>query len=232
MTMRLTIRIFTLFIALFWAWTTGLEAAESSTAPLAPEYRVGNSDELNFRFLYVPEFNTVATVRSDGRVSLPLIGEFQVDGLTLTELTAKVEQLMSAHLRRPQVTVNVQGAASQRIFVGGEVTRPGVQPLLGPLTVLQAVTVAEGLKDTAQPRQTIILRRGPAGSRTVLTVDLDSLMNGQDLSQDMPLQASDVVIVPRSGIADVNRWIDHYIRRVLPFSLGAGISYSVNGIVQ
>lgn len=225
-------RFFALCVVLLWAWPDELPAAENVQTAVVQEYRVGVSDELNFRFTYVPELNSVVTVRADGKLSLPLVGEFPVEGLSLPELIERVEQLMSAHLRRPQVTVNLQGTASQRVFVGGEVTRPGAQPLTGPLTVLQAVTVAEGLKETAQAGKTIILRRGASGSRTVLEVDLDSLMSGHDLAQDIALQAYDVVIVPRSGIANIDRWIDQYIRRLIPFSLGASYTYNANGLIQ
>ncbi|MBV5344582.1 MAG: hypothetical protein JZU63_03095, partial [Rhodoferax sp.] len=86
---------------------------------------------------------------------------------------------MLAHLRRPQVTINVQGSSARRIFVGGEVVQPGVQPLLGPLTVLQAVTVAQGVKDSAQLRKTIVLRRGLGGTAHVIVVDLVEIMSGQ-----------------------------------------------------
>jgi len=219
-------RFIALCFTLFWAWTASVWASENALAPVVPGYRVGVSDELNFRFYYVPELNTIATVRSDGRVTLPLVGELQVDGLTLAELTERVERLISAHVRRPLVIVNVQGSAAQRIFVGGEVVLPGVQPLLGPLTVLQAVMAAQGLKDSAQPRQVIVLRRGPGGTRTVLPVDLAAAMSGRDLAQDLQLQSYDAIIVPRSGIADIGLWVDQYVKRVLPFSLG--FNYTIN----
>lgn len=211
---------------------SGVCASESAQTIALPGYRVAISDELNFRFQYVPELNTVVSVRSDGRVSLPLVGEFLVDGLTLAELTARVEGLMGAHLRRPQVTVNVQGSTAQRIFVGGEVVQSGVQPLLGPLTVLQAVTVAQGLKDTAQPRKTIVLRRGPGGATNVMSVDLTDIMSGQDAGRDLRLQAYDVVIVPRSGVAELGLWVDQYIKRFLPYSLGFNYSINQVGIVR
>lgn len=207
-------------------------ADEVAQAIQAPDYRVSRGDELNLRFFHTPELNTVATVRSDGRIALPLIGELKVEGQTVAELSALIERLLAPQVRRPQVAINVQGLASQRIFVGGEVGRPGVQPLLGPLTALQAVMVAEGLKDSAQPRRVVVLRRGPRDERTVLTVDLDSVMNGREGARDVALQAHDVVIVPRSGIADLNLWVEQYIRRVLPFSMG--FSYTVNkgGTIQ
>ena len=206
-------------------------AVDGGAATGGQEYRVGVGDELNFRFTYVPEMNTAATVRSDGRVSLPLIGEVEASGQSLAELTGQVEQLMSAHLRRPQLVINVQAGAVRRIFVGGEVARPSMQQLAGPLTVLQAVMMAEGLRETAQPAKTIVLRRARDGSASVLQVDLDAVMDGSDLSQDVPLQAYDVVIVPRSGIANLGRWVDQYIKRVLPFSMGFSYTITRNGVL-
>ena len=206
------------------------EGLPGSSSPVAAStayvYRVSPGDELNFRFFYTPSLNTTATVRADGRLALPLAGELPVAGLTMVELGARVEAALSPTVRRPQVTVNLQGVGSQRVFVGGEVGKPGVQPLLGPLTVLQALSVAEGLKDTAQPRSALVMRRGAQGERLVLAVDLSAALSGSDPSQDLALQPLDVLIVPRSGIGNLNVWVDQYIRRMLPIS--AGFSYTVN----
>ena len=119
---------------------------------------------------------------------------------------------------------------TQRVFVGGEVAKPGMQPLAGPLTVLQAVMVAEGMKDTALPQNVLLMRRGAQGQRQVMKLDLDAVMSGSDLSGDLQLQAFDVVIVPRSGIADIGRWVDLYVRRVLPISLGFNYTIDRNGV--
>lgn len=206
--------------------------AVSGAASTGPDYRITRGDELQLRFFYTPELNLQATVRSDGRVSLPLVGEVVVEGLTIAELTAMVERLLAPQVKRPQLAVNVQAAQTQRVFVGGEVGKPGMQPLLGPLTVLQAVMVAEGMKDTAMPQQVLLLRRGAQGQRQVLRVDLDAAMSGRDLAGDVPLQAFDVVVVPRSGIADVGRWVDLYIRRVLPVSLGFNYTIDRSGVAR
>jgi polysaccharide biosynthesis/export protein len=104
----------------------GAARAQNPAAQPAPAYRVGVGDELNFRFLYTPELNTAAVVRGDGAVSLPMLGELKVVGFTLTELSEQVQTALAQRVRRPQVVINVQGSLpSQRIFVGGEVTRPG-----------------------------------------------------------------------------------------------------------
>lgn len=204
--------------------------AEAASSPYV--YRVAAGDVLDLRFFFTPLLNTVATVRADGRIALPLAGELQVAGLTLAELGSTVERTLGATVRRPQVTINVQGSGSQRVFVGGEVSRPGVQPLLGPLTAVQALLVAEGLKDSADPHTALVLRRGPRGERQVLTVNLAAALDGSDPAQDVALRPDDVLVVPRSGVANLNLWVDQYIRRNLPFS--AGFSYTINrdGVVR
>lgn len=206
--------------------------ATAGEAAVVPGYRISRGDELNFRFLYAPELNTIATVRSDGRIALPYAGEIVAEGLSMDELKTLVEQRVSSQVRRPQVIVNVQGVTAQRVFVGGEVGRPGMQPLLGPLTALQAVMVAEGLKESAQPRDVLVLRRGTQGERQVLPVDLAAAMSGAEGAADVALQPYDVVIVPRSGIANLNLWIDQYIRKVLPISTGFSYTINRNGVSQ
>jgi polysaccharide biosynthesis/export protein len=192
----------------------------------APPYRISRGDELNLRFYYTPELNTLATVRSDGRIALPIVGEIVVEGKSIAELTSIITAGLASQVRRPEVAINVQGTSSQRVFVGGEVARPGVQPLLGPLTVSQAVMVAEGLKETAGSSNVVLIRRGQNNERTVINVNLAAALQGADESQDPLLQPYDLVVVPRSGIANVNLWVDQYLRRNLPVSLG--VSYSIN----
>jgi polysaccharide biosynthesis/export protein len=195
-------------------------------------YRITRGDELNFRFIYTPELNIQAVVRSDGHLALPIMGDLRVEGLTIQQLTDLVQRGLADQVRRPQVVINVQGSGSQRVFVGGEVVRPGVQPLLGPLTVLQAVMAAEGLKDSAQPAEVVLLRRGPQGETQPMKVDLSRLMAGEAGAQDLPLMPYDVVLVPRSGVANVGLWMDQYVRRALPFSLGFSYTINRNGSLQ
>lgn len=196
-------------------------------------YRVGAGDELSFRFLYTPELSTTAIVRGDGAVTLPLLGELQVAGRTLAELSQQIEAALAERVRRPQVVINVQGAIpSQRIFVGGEVGRPGVQNLAGPLTALQAVLAAEGLRDTAQASRVTVLRQGPQGERMVMQLDLQAVMEGREGVQDIVLAPYDVVLVPRSGVANMGLWVDQWVRRILPISLGFSYTINKNGTIR
>ncbi len=202
-------------------WGRPAHAADAGAA-----YRIARGDELSFRFFHTPELNTQAIVRSDGRVALPLLGEINVEGLSVAELSALVMLGLAPQVKRPEVTINVHGMGSQRVFVGGEVVRAGMQPLLGPLTVLQAVMVAEGLRDTARASVVRVLRRGSGGERQVIAVDLKAAMAGEAHAADVLLQPYDVVMVPKSGIANINQWVDQYLRRNLPIHVG--FSYSVN----
>jgi polysaccharide export outer membrane protein len=122
------------------------------------------------------------------------------------------------------VSINVKASAAQRVFVGGQVGRPGMVPLTGALTVLQAVLSAEGFKDDACPSEVVVIRRDPAASAPrslVFMVNLDRVINGKDATQDLLLQPADIVVVPRSGIGRVDLWVDQYIRRLLPFGMNA-----------
>ncbi|MDB6002503.1 MAG: polysaccharide biosynthesis/export family protein [Rhizobacter sp.] len=209
-----------------------IDMAPATVAALTPNatepspYRFARGDELNLKFFYTPELNTIATVRSDGRIDIPLVGEIVVEGMSAAELSSRITSSLVSLVKRPEVSINVTGAGSQRVFVGGEVAKPGVQPLLGPLSVVQAVMVAEGLKETAKASEVVVIRRGAKGESKVIKVNLADALDGRDTAQDLLLQPYDVVVVPRSGIANVNLWVDQYLRRNLPISLG--VSYSIN----
>jgi protein involved in polysaccharide export with SLBB domain len=214
------------FFGLAWAQSSSAPVPAMATAAQA-EYRISRGDDLELRFFFTPELNTRAVVRSDGRISVPLLGELMVEGRTVAELAALIEKSLAGQVNRPQVAINVQTSSVMRVFVGGEVGKPGVQPLAGRMTALQAVMVAEGIKDTAQPSMALVLRRGADGSQQVIPFNLNAAMKGLAPHADLVLQPFDAVVVPSSGIADVGRWVDLYIRRTLPISFG--ISYSTNG---
>jgi protein involved in polysaccharide export with SLBB domain len=202
-------------------------APDTSRAADTGIYRISPGDELSLRFDFVPEFNTVETVRPDGHIDLPLIGSQRAAGLTADELGKQLKAAYATKLRHPDLSINIaKGFGSQQVFVGGEVQHPGVQPLSPSLTALQAILVAQGFKDTADASKVSILRRSLDGTAQVLSVDTKAVMDGKDLSKDIALQPFDVVIVQPSTVASVNQWIDQYIRRNIPFN--TGLSYVIN----
>jgi protein involved in polysaccharide export with SLBB domain len=188
------------------------------------EYRIGIGDQLDIKFFYNPELNEQVIVRPDGRISLQLIPEIIVSDLTPAALTKQLTEYYSKDLKQPQVTVIVRAFGSQRVYVDGEVGRPGMIPILGTMTTLQAIAEAGGMKDTARTGDVIIIRRGANDKPLAFRVDIRKAREGSDFSQDVSLSPFDIVYVPRSRVANVNLWMDQYIRKniPIPFSIYYG----------
>jgi len=191
--------------------------------PLAPAqvqapivYTIAPGDELDIKFFYNPELNETVTVRPDGMISLQLIDEIQAAGLKPAELDEKLTELYSRELRKPVLTVIVRSFTRQRVYVGGEVTTPGLIELTGGLTALQAVFQSSGFKETAQPAETLVIRKGENNQPIPLRVDLAMVMNAGG-GNDLQLRPDDIVYVPKSAIANANKFISDYIGGLLMF---------------
>ncbi|SDY56278.1 protein involved in polysaccharide export, contains SLBB domain of the beta-grasp fold [Lysobacter sp. yr284] len=204
------------------------QAPAPAAAAAGAEYRIAAGDELALKFFYAPELNETATVRPDGRIHLQLVGEVRAAGQTPQQLADALKRAYAGSLRYPEVSVEVEkGFARQQVFVGGEVGRPGAQPLLPGLTVMRALIVAQGPTDRAALNRVAILRRDESGATRVIRVDAASqARRGADDGNDPPLQPFDVVLAVPSRISRVNKWIDQYVRRNLPVNVG--FSYDLN----
>jgi protein involved in polysaccharide export with SLBB domain len=198
---------------------------DAATHASGPEYRIQVGDRLEIKFFYSPELNEQVIVRPDGRISLQLIPELEVTNLTLAMLAKQLTERYAADLNHPQVTVIVREFGTQRVFVDGEVGTPGVVPILGQMTALQAISQAGGLKDTARSTDVIVIRRGQGDAPVAFKVDLKKARAGGDLAQDVTLAPLDIIYVPRSRIANVNLFVDQYIRKVLPFDWVVGVRW-------
>lgn len=185
------------------------------------EYLIGPGDQLEIRFFYNPELNETVTVDPGGSVSLQLIGQVQAMGLTSKELESVLAARYESQLAKPQPTVLIKSFAREKVFVQGEVERPGVFELAGNMTVLQAIATAGGLKETAKEKDILIIRF-PHGSGTpsVIRADLRSILRGHEPVSDLVLAPMDVVYVSRSHIANVNLWVDQHIRKNIPITAG------------
>jgi protein involved in polysaccharide export with SLBB domain len=188
------------------------------------EYRIQPGDLLDIKFFYSPELNEQIPVRPDGRISLQLAQEVQAGGRTPAELTAILKETYSRELKKPDVTVILRSFGSQRVYVDGEVAKPGLIPLTGPTTVLQAISQAGGFLYTGNVTDVMVIRRGPENQPLATMVDMKRVRNGTDLAQDIYLKPFDIVYVPKTAIADVNLWIEQYLNRMVP---RVGFLYSV-----
>lgn len=175
--------------------------AQAQTPPAAsPEkpYVLQPFDEIEIRVYNMPELAQVTRVRPDGRISLLLVNEVQAAGLTPAGLKQLLTEEYAKHVRAPEVVVNVRSFSNRGVFVGGEVTTPGLIPLTEPLSVAGAVIKAGGLKETAQASQVVLLRKADDGKQQTIEVNVDEILNHG--RPDVPVEPGDVIFVPKSTI--------------------------------
>jgi protein involved in polysaccharide export with SLBB domain len=212
--------------------TTRSPAAVAALQPAAapapgPAYRIQLGDELHVRFLYQPDMNEQVPVRPDGRISLASTGELEVVGVTPTELERLIIERSSTRLRNPEVTVIVTKLGEQRVYVGGEVARPGQVVLRPDMTPLQAVLQSGGFKDTAKLNSVLILTPGPDGRFAAARVDMKQVVD-DGVAERVRLHPNDVIYVPATWIADMNVVVDQYVRGLIPSLPRVGAGYSLS----
>lgn len=189
----------------------------------ASEYYIEPPDVLAFSSPTCPELEgEMQTVGPDGKITLKLIGEVKVAGLAPREVAARVKELMAVYYVDPEVSVRVLEPESKKIFVFGEVFRPGALPFTGRDSVL-SVLASSGLNRMAWGAQVKVIRPGPSkDERHEIVVNVDRIMKNGDTSANFLLQEGDIVYVPPTPLA----WLGHRINDVLyPFA-GAASLYS------
>lgn len=183
-----------------------------------PPYRVYPGDELEIVVPSAPELNKSAVIQPDGRIALPLIGQVMAADRTLPELEASLTQAYGSQLLRPQVMVSIKVAQPLRVFVGGEVEKPGIYDMPGDINALQAIIQAGGFRTTAKRSKVVIIRRGADNRAMMRTVDL---LRGLSRPSDLvPLRRFDIIYVPRSEVAEANLFVQQYFRDLFPVTFG------------
>jgi protein involved in polysaccharide export with SLBB domain len=188
-------------------------ASEASLQPSAYLLEVG--DQIDIKLFYHPEMNETAMIRADGGISLQLVGEIPARGRTPEDLAKSLaDRYTRVGLRNPSVTVMLRKSAGQRVYVGGEVNSPRMIPYEGRLTLAQALFEAGGLKATAETENLLVLRNDGHEKAVVMLVDFEKNVLGH--GRDLPLQPSDVVVVPKSTIAKLNQFVEMYLSKMVP----------------
>lgn len=195
--------------------------AESVEAAM-PSYVIRAGDELEIKFFYNANLNETIKVRPDGRISLQLVHDVPAAGLTPKELVDILTKKYSRHLKDPEISVIVKSFDSRKIYVDGMVRNPGMIIMGGYMNVLQAIASAGGLNDGALENQILVIRRSGLKQPLIITVDVEKIRSGQDATQNIELQPYDIIFVPKSRIAQVNTWVDLYLRKNIPFNFSAG----------
>src|SRR6185369_7941668 len=149
-------------------------------------------------------------------------------GMTPAELERLVETKSSGRLRNPEVVVVVTKIAEQRVYVGGEVRKPGYVTLLPGMTPLQAVVQTGGFRETAKLDSVLLMTPGPGGKFSAARMDMDQVVT-DGVPERVRLHPGDVVYVPATWIADMNIVVDQYVRGLIPALPRVGVGYSLSG---
>jgi len=192
-----------------------------------PVYLLAPGDRLELTVYSAPELSRELVVNPDGRLRLPLIDAIPAAGRSPEEVESLARQAYSGQLVRPDIDLLVTEFTSQQVFVGGAVTSPGLFDLPGQIDPFQALILAGGRTDTARAREVFVMRRLPGGELKTAVFDIDAGIRDPQLAEWGPLQRFDVVYVPRSAIANQNRFIQQYIRNALPIQFS--LFYDISG---
>ena len=164
----------------------------------ASDYRIGPDDKLDINVFQIAELSRTVTVDSGGKVLLPLLGSLQASGRTPGELSNDIATaLKKSFMKDPQVTVSVKEAQSERVTVDGAVIQPGVYPLTGRTSLLQAVSLAKGPDPRLANIKRVAIFRTVGGSRRSAFYDLGQVRSGK--AEDPEIYGNDIVVVDTSG---------------------------------
>lgn len=196
----------------------------SPEAALAPQlatplldletYRLTPGDLIDIKFPYHPEENERVSVRPDGHIQLQSTGEIFVAGRTIAEIEGEIVDKSSANLRDPIVTVVLVQRAEHKVYVAGDVAKPGFVLYRDGLTPLEAIIERGGFLDTAKTDSVLYITRAGGSVRTE-RLDLDAVIDGESHEQ-VVMAPNDILFIPKTWIGQADVWVDQWIRGLLP----------------
>jgi polysaccharide biosynthesis/export protein len=203
-------RVFAISAALV-LWSAGSAAAQTlaahAPAPAAsipssagavvppPDYTIGPDDVLTVMFWRDKELSTEVVVRPDGKISLPLLNDVTAGGLTPEQLRDRILEGARQFVQDPNASVVVKQVNSRKVFITGEVAKPGTYPLTHSTTVLQLIATAGGLKEFVDGNGIVVMRT-EAGKQVRYPFNYKNVVNGKTLAQNIELKPGDTVVVP------------------------------------
>jgi polysaccharide biosynthesis/export protein len=172
------------------------QPASSSTKPHDDSFVIGNDDVLAINVWKEPDISRSIPVRSDGKISLPLVGEVQAAGRTPLKLEQDIAGKLRSYISEPEVTVMVQQINSEKFNILGQVARPGSYPLTNSATVLDAIALAGGFRDFAKQKAIYVLRQNPGGGESRIPFNYKNVVKGKNPEQNIKLEPRDTIVVP------------------------------------
>ena len=173
-----------------------LSAGTASAAEQKGGYKIQPGDVLNVSVWKEEELQSEVIVRPDGGISFPLVGDLQVAGKTIPQISDEITRRMQKYIPDPVVSVSARSLAGNKIYVIGQVKQPGEFPATSYLDVVQAISMAGGMTPFAAVNKIKILRRDARGNLKAMSFKYGEVEKGDDLDQNIILQPRDVVVVP------------------------------------
>lgn len=179
-------------------------------------YQIEAGDQLAIDFYMNSEFNDNVTVDPQGKIVLRLVGTLQAAGLTPDQLASAIDKAYQNELRNPGAVVHIHNMPGRQVYVEGQVAKPGAFPLQPGMTLVQAIALAGGTTNESAPNNTVLIRHDACGQAQGSKIDLAAAVKNPGAGDDVALMSQDVVVVPRSTIANVDLFVKQYIRDALP----------------
>lgn len=178
--------------------SSGSAQADSgaSSMPHDNKFVIGSDDLLSISVWKEPDLTKQLPVRSDGKISLPLVGEIQAAGKTPMQLEHDITEKLKGFITAPEVNVTVLQVNSRKYNMLGEIGRPGSYPLTGTMTIMDAIAKAGGFRDFAKKTGVYVLRKGADGREIHLKFNYKDFIKGKDTNQNINLEPNDTIIVP------------------------------------
>jgi polysaccharide export outer membrane protein len=179
------------------------------------DFVLGPRDEVELFVWQHTDLSRTAVVNPAGYVSFPLVGSLKATGLTVDELAKGVRERLTTYLLKPEVTVTVKSARSQKVFVLGEVNKPGVFPIEGQMRAAEAVALAGGFNQDAEA-ETVMLIRGDLQKPELYTIAMARTLYEGRRGENVVLQPGDILYVPAQRIAESERFFKRLYNIILP----------------
>lgn len=181
------------------------------TVPLENGYRIKQGDKLSVKFLYHPELNeTSIVVRPDGFITLQMIDDAKAEGLTVAGLKANLEKTYNEILLKPVITVTLLEFVAPRVYIGGQVNKPGRYDLRDGQTLVQVIFLAGGFTSDANRKMVVHARPNGSNDWQIQSANVLKIINQQGEQKDIRLQDGDYIFIPDSKISQFNKAVETF----------------------
>jgi polysaccharide biosynthesis/export protein len=172
-----------------------------------PRYKIGSGDSFDVNFELSPEFNQTVTVQPDGFITLRGVGDVNVAGQTVPELTQTLKTAYSKILNDPLIVVMLKDFEKPYFIADGQVGHPGKYDLRGDVTVTEAVAMAGGFTESAKHSQVLLFRRVSDEWTEAKIINVKKMLKDGNLHEDMHLHPGDMIVVPKNTLSKIQRYI-------------------------